>query len=197
MKTLVNKHNPAIRITAPEITTAHPPVSNEGYVYWIPTINQMYSPIDWTLVEYYEGSESDVNNSVSVTVEKKGGTEEYINGSHFDNRFEIIAKAKEHLLRATNIEDAPEEMAVIDNILFRCWQMGWLKKYEEEPTEGIKGNLEEIPSMDLEKEIDKEWKKCNPTDEGMGVETANIHIEAFDMIARHFYELGCNTRKEE
>ena len=51
MKTLVNKNNPAIRIIAPEITTAHPPVSNEGYVYWIPAINQMYNPINWTLVE--------------------------------------------------------------------------------------------------------------------------------------------------
>lgn len=44
--------------------------------------------------------------------------------------------------------------------------------------------------VDLEKEIDSEWKKSNPIDEGMGVESAYIHIEAFDMIARHFYELG-------
>ena len=51
MKTLVNKNNPQIRVIAPEITTAHPPVSNEGYVYWIPAINEMYNPIDWTLVE--------------------------------------------------------------------------------------------------------------------------------------------------
>lgn len=51
MKTLVNKNNPEIRITAPEITIAHPPISNEGYVYWIPAINEIYNPIDWTLVE--------------------------------------------------------------------------------------------------------------------------------------------------
>ena len=51
--------------------------------------------------------------------------------------------------------------------------------------------------MDLEKEIDSEWKKCLPIDEGMGVEVANIHIEAFDIIARYFYELGLNARKEE
>lgn len=48
-----------------------------------------------------------------------------------DNRFEIIKKAKKHILEATNIETSPEEMAVLDNFLFRCWQMGWLKKYEE------------------------------------------------------------------
>lgn len=44
--------------------------------------------------------------------------------------------------------------------------------------------------VDLQKEIESEWKKCLPIDEGMGVEVANIHIEAFDIIARHFYERG-------
>ena len=48
-----------------------------------------------------------------------------------DNRFEIIAKAKEALLECTNIENSLEEMAVLDNFLFRCWQMGWLDKYDE------------------------------------------------------------------
>ena len=47
-----------------------------------------------------------------------------------DNRFEIIAEAKSDLLEATNIKGSPEEMAVLDSFLFRCWQMGWLKKYE-------------------------------------------------------------------
>ncbi len=48
-----------------------------------------------------------------------------------DNRFEVIERAKEHLLDATNIETSEEEMAVLDNFLFRCWQMGWLDKYDE------------------------------------------------------------------
>ena len=48
-----------------------------------------------------------------------------------DNRSEIIAKAKAALVESTNIEDSPEEMAVLDNFLFRCWQMGWLDKYEK------------------------------------------------------------------
>ena len=47
-----------------------------------------------------------------------------------DNRLEIIQKAKEDLIQSTNIEMAKDEMAVLDNILFRAWQMGWLKKYE-------------------------------------------------------------------
>jgi len=49
---------------------------------------------------------------------------------HTDNRMEIIQKAKEHLLKATNIKDSETEMQVLDNFLFRCWQMGWLKQYE-------------------------------------------------------------------
>ena len=47
-----------------------------------------------------------------------------------DNRFEVIEKAKKHILESTNISSSPEEMKVLDNILYRCWQMGWLKKYE-------------------------------------------------------------------
>ena len=48
-----------------------------------------------------------------------------------DNRFAIIKLAKEDLIKSTNIESDKEEMKVIDNILYRCWQMGWLKKYED------------------------------------------------------------------
>lgn len=47
-----------------------------------------------------------------------------------DNRFEIIEAAKKDLLKSTNIESDPDEMKVIDSILFRCWQMGWLNKYD-------------------------------------------------------------------
>lgn len=49
---------------------------------------------------------------------------------------------------------------------------------------------QEYPDVDLEKEIDKEWKKCNPVDEGMGVESAYMDVESFDMIVRHFYKRG-------
>ena len=47
-----------------------------------------------------------------------------------DNRFEIIQRAKEDLINSTNIETSLKEMEVLNNFLFRCWQMGWLKQYE-------------------------------------------------------------------
>lgn len=49
-----------------------------------------------------------------------------------DNRFEIIERYKKELISATNIEGSPDEMAVLDNILFRFWQMGWLKEQKDE-----------------------------------------------------------------
>lgn len=55
----------------------------------------------------------------------------------------------------------------------------------------------EQPEVELKKEIITQWSKCNPTDEGMGSEYAIITVEQFDAIARHFYELGLNARKEE
>lgn len=48
-----------------------------------------------------------------------------------DNRFIIIEKAKEDILQSTNIESSKDEMKVLDNFLFRCWQMGWLDKYNK------------------------------------------------------------------
>lgn len=51
-----------------------------------------------------------------------------------DNRFEIIREAKEALIASTNITQSPKEMAVLNDFLFRCWQMGWLEKYEQQPT---------------------------------------------------------------
>ena len=47
-----------------------------------------------------------------------------------DNRFELIEKYKNELLERTNIEDSRDEMNVIDSILFRFWQMGWLDGLE-------------------------------------------------------------------
>lgn len=47
-----------------------------------------------------------------------------------DNRFEIIEKAKRHLLDNTNIVTSKDEMKCLDSFLFRCWQMGWLKQFD-------------------------------------------------------------------
>lgn len=48
-----------------------------------------------------------------------------------DDRFNIINNAKKILLDETNIASSPDEMAVLDNILFRMWQMGWLPKIND------------------------------------------------------------------
>ena len=57
-----------------------------------------------------------------------------------DTRFRIIARAKEHLFQATNIAEDKKELEVLDSFLLRCWQMGWLKQYED--VEEKKSNLE-------------------------------------------------------
>lgn len=49
-----------------------------------------------------------------------------------DNRFEIISKAKEDILKRTNIRSSEDEMKVLDDFLFRCWQMRWLDRYNKE-----------------------------------------------------------------
>ena len=67
-----------------------------------------------------------------------------------DNRFEVIGKAKEHLLEATNIETSPDEMAVLDSFLFRCWQMGWLKQYDAAPVrQGMWVDVDRMQMHDL------------------------------------------------
>ena len=47
-----------------------------------------------------------------------------------DNKFEIIEKAKQDLIKSTNIESDDLQMSCLDSFLFRCWQMGRLSKYD-------------------------------------------------------------------
>lgn len=54
-----------------------------------------------------------------------------------DNRFELVAKYKAKLIESTNIETSADEMAVIDNILFRMWQMGWLDRLEQPTVDAV------------------------------------------------------------
>lgn len=51
--------------------------------------------------------------------------------------------------------------------------------------------------VNLVQEIYSQWKDCAPVDEGMGSEFANISIEQFANIAKHFFNLGLNARKED
>lgn len=48
-----------------------------------------------------------------------------------DNRKEMIEKYKNKLIEWTNIEHSKDEMKVIDDILFRFWQMGWLDRLDK------------------------------------------------------------------
>lgn len=47
-----------------------------------------------------------------------------------DNRFEVVTKAKEDLLKRTDIASHHAEMAVLNNFLMYCYQMGWLSQYD-------------------------------------------------------------------
>lgn len=70
-----------------------------------------------------------------------------------DGRFGVIAKAKEDLIRSTNIETSEDEMKVLDSFLFRCWQMGWLDGYEEKQKGEVSEEVKE-EHRQMMKEID-------------------------------------------
>jgi hypothetical protein len=72
-----------------------------------------------------------------------------------DNRFDIIQKAKDDLLEATNIADCQVDMEYIDSFLFRAWQMGWLEKYEPDYKERMKKEY-----WQLKDRYDKLHKMC-------------------------------------
>lgn len=68
MKTLVNKNNPAIRITAPEIVLT---VNKEEYwIAGIPQIPRTYLAKDWTLVE--EEPEVDLEKEIDKFIDGFG-----------------------------------------------------------------------------------------------------------------------------
>lgn len=96
-------------------------------------------PEGWEYVPEYDRHFDDESKSLEFTVTMTPRQTAVINGAVGsyvgDNRFEIIAKAKADILAKTNIESRPEEMAVLDNILYRCWQMGWLAKYDTKKEE--------------------------------------------------------------
>ena len=78
-----------------------------------------------------------------------------------DNRFELIAKYKAKLIEATNIETDKAEMDVIDNVLFRIWQMGWLDRLEQsEPLERRRGMKEYIVQVEDKVSVDPEGIVC-------------------------------------
>ncbi len=77
-----------------------------------------------------------------------------------DNRFELIEKYKKELIEATNIETAPDEMAVLDDILYRFWQMGWLDKLELPPAQPERLTDDDFETIRIHLSAHKE-KLCN------------------------------------
>lgn len=64
-----------------------------------------------------------------------------------DNKIITIEKAKQAMIKGTNIENSPEEMKVLNNILFRCWQMGWLDRYDPPMPSNTSNALEALDSV--------------------------------------------------
>jgi hypothetical protein len=87
-----------------------------------------------------------------------------------DNRFELIEKYKTKLIEATNIETAKDEMAVIDSILFRFWQMGWLDKLEADV----------VPRS----EVEKWFRECEVL-QGRFIELEKEVARDFDDLKRY------------
>lgn len=81
-----------------------------------------------------------------------------------DDKFDLIAKAREKLLDSTNIESRPEEVAVLDNILFRCWQMGWLDQ--------LRDNAATLGSGTCEWTLKEVWPNRSGDDHVYGYETS-------------------------
>lgn len=105
---------------------------------------------------------------------------------------ELVRKSKPSL--PSNLDEAAEKYS--ENILANNEDLqDAIEDAFKAGAEWMAGQEHHV--VNLEKEIDLVWAKCNPIDEGMGVEVANIHIEAFNIIARHFFELGLNAGREK
>ena len=98
---------------------------------------------------------------------------------------EWISKTQDGLMNAQGNFEYPEHEGAY-NIL--CNLDAYIDSLQEEPIE--------LKDVDLEKELDKEWNKCEPVDEGMGLEIASIEHEQFDNIAKYFFELGIKAKGE-
>lgn len=50
--------------------------------------------------------------------------------THGDNRFELIKKYKQYIIDKTDILNSPDELKVLDTILLRLWELGFLNNLE-------------------------------------------------------------------
>lgn len=114
-----------------------------------------------------------------------------MNGVCGDNRFEIINKVKKRLLEATNIEQSPKELEVLDNLLFRLWQCGY---------------FDYIETFEKEEMTFKEWYKksdCELTGVSIGIARCIFQAGAKAMqedkqsLAKRIYELQSDLSREK
>lgn len=85
-----------------------------------------------------------------------------------DDRFEIIEQAKKALLESTNIKDRPNEMEVLDSLLFRCWQMGWLDCFKSGRYAIIDygaGHKSKVEVLAVAKDVNLDCGGCSTTED--------------------------------
>ena len=99
-----------------------------------------------------------------------------------DNRFELIEKYKTKLIESTNIETSLDEMNVLDSILFRFWQMGWLDKLEQPTIRWMPCNKAQ-PKTNGEYLVTLQFKWAKEIDIGEWLDGRWIGLYADDIVA--------------
>ena len=102
------------------------------------------------------------------------------------NVFKYIVKKCDMLINNDHYEADAYTQDTVEDIAELCNHI----------LDGDYGKLVEVKEVEFEKELDKEWNKCVPIDEGMGLEIASMEHEQFDNIAKHFYELGLKVAQK-
>ena len=176
MKTLVNKNNPAIRITAPEIEISE--LFDSSKVYWIPSIHELcgsFYPDKWTLVEEEptEGIKGNLEEIPSMDLEKK-----YIDAD------KLKAEIERHI---KDVKDAEKRftpnMGFFDVKLFGIYDVMSI----------VDSLQQEQPKGDLAENIEMEWDSFNKNVAEYGGESEDVvwlNWFSFTDIATYFYELG-------
>ena len=114
----------------------------------------------------------------------------------------------QHLIKKDNYElfDVPELLSFIDS-LQQEQDILIINKKDWEAQEQFRKNKKfgkpiqkEQPEMDLEKEIDtyfQGWTDCDDYSQALNAEGECVSTDEIIEIARHFYKLGLNSKKEE
>ena len=118
-----------------------------------------------------------------------------------DNRFQLIEKYKTEIVAATNIEDCKDEMNVIDSILFRFWQIGWLDKLEKPSVQqGVNCYLEgpcPYQNENIDVKDEEQWILCSerlPEKPDTYIATLDYGKQGLGVGQRYYYDeyLGWN-----